>query len=129
MKQVYGKSVLIIEDEPSVRRALSDKFSHIGFRIFESRDGEEGLATAEKESPDLILLDLLMPKMDGMTMMKKMRMTDWGKKIPIVILTNLSADDKVVYGVAHDEPSYYLMKTDWTMDDVVVKVKDTLGLE
>jgi CheY-like chemotaxis protein len=67
--------------------------------------------------------------MDGITMMKKLRLTEWGRKMPIVILTNLSADDKVIHEVTLDEPSYYLLKTDWTMNDVVLKVKDALGLD
>lgn len=129
MDKNFNKSILVVEDEPAMRQALSDKFSHIGFKILEAKDGEEGLKMAEKENPDLILLDLLMPKMDGITMMKKMRETVWGEKIPIVILTNLSADDKVVHEVTRDEPSYYLIKTDWKIDDVVTKVKNALGLE
>ncbi|MCL4406207.1 MAG: response regulator [Patescibacteria group bacterium] len=129
MNQHCGKIILVVEDEPAVRRALADKFSGVGFSIIEAKDGEEGFAAAEKGKPDLIILDLLMPKMDGMTMMKKLRLTEWGKKIPIVILTNLSADDKVIYGVTHDEPSFYLLKTDWTMDDVVSKVNAALGLD
>jgi DNA-binding response OmpR family regulator len=127
--QNIDKTILIVEDEPATRRALSDKLLHVGFRILEAKDGEEGFTMAEKKNPDLILLDLLMPKMDGMTMMKKMRETAWGVRIPIVILTNLSADDKVVHEVTRDEPSYYLMKTDWTIEDVVAKVKNALGLE
>lgn len=127
--QSIDKTILIVEDEPATRRALSDKFSHVGFRTLEAKDGEEGFTMAERKNPDLILLDLLMPKMDGMTMMKKMRETAWGVKIPIVILTNLSADDKVIHEVTRDEPSYYLMKTDWTIEDVVAKVKNALGLE
>lgn len=122
------KTVLIVEDEPAMRQALNGKLSASGFEVLEAKDGVEGLEIALKEMPDLILLDILMPRMDGMMMMKKVRETEWGKEIPIVVLTNLSADEKITAGVVIDEPSYYLMKTDWPIGEVVNKVRSALGI-
>lgn len=121
------KKVLVVEDEPSTRQALKEKLTLSGFDIIEAKDGEEGLEIALRETPDLILLDILMPRMDGMVMMKKVRETDWGKNIPIVVLTNLSADEKITAGVVLDEPAYYLMKTDWPIEGVVEKIRSALG--
>jgi len=121
--------ILIVEDEQDLLEALVDKFTREGFKTLEARNGEEGLERALKEHPDLILLDIVMPKMDGMTMLKNLREDAWGKNVPVVLLTNLSATDvKIVRGVVEHEPSYYLVKSDWKIEDVVGKVRETLGL-
>lgn len=113
----------------SQRKALVDKFTREGFQVVSARDGEEGLNTALKEKPDIILLDVVMPKMDGMTMLKKLRQqNEWGKSIPVIMLTNLSADDdKIMKGITEDLPAYYLVKSNWAINDVVDKVKERLS--
>ncbi len=123
-----SKKILIVEDEQDMRQALVDELTREGFQILETRNGKEGLESALKEHPDLILLDIVMPVMDGMTMMKKLRESAGGKKIPVILLTNLSATDKIMMGIVRDEPSYYLVKSDWKITDVVVKVKEMLGV-
>ena len=121
--------ILIVEDEEDMRQALVDKLTREGFDTLEAQDGESGLTVALREQPDLILLDIIMPKMDGMTMMKKLREDAWGKKVPIILLTNLSAtEEKIIKGIVENEPSYYLVKSDWKIEDVVLKVKERLGL-
>lgn len=123
------KKILIIEDEISLRNALHDKFVKEGFAILEAKNGKEGLRVALREHPDLILLDIIMPVMDGITMLKKLRNeNDWGKTAKVIILTNLtSADDQRNRDIAELEPSYYLLKTDWKLEDVVAKVRERLG--
>lgn len=124
-----NKKILIVEDEKPVLKALVDKFGGEGFSVITAEDGEEGLKTALKEKPDLILLDLIMPKKTGLQVMKELRKSPgYGKKVPIIILTNLSANDKISAEVVEGEPSYYLVKADWKINDVVLKVKETLGL-
>ena len=76
-----GKKILIVEDDNSVRKVFKDRLLQEGFSIIEASDGEEGLATALKEHPDLILLDILMPKMDGMTMLSKLHQDEWGRQL------------------------------------------------
>lgn len=122
-----NKKILIVEDELSLRNALRDKLSREDFAVLEARNGEEGLAVALREHPDLILLDIIMPVMDGMTMMKKLRQEkEWGKNVPIILLTNLGSDDKTLKDVTEDKPSYYLVKSNWTLRDVVEKIKELL---
>ncbi|MDD4931587.1 MAG: response regulator [Candidatus Colwellbacteria bacterium] len=121
-----NKKILIVEDEPSMRRVIIDKLTNDGFTVVEAKDGIEGMEVGERERPDLILLDILMPRMDGIEMMDKARKTDWGKDIPIVILTNLVADDRITAGVVIDEPSFYLMKTDWPISEVSKKIHAAL---
>lgn len=123
--------ILIVEDESDLREALVDKLTREGFDAREARNGEEGLELALKEHPDLILLDIVMPKMDGMTMLKRLREeNEWGKKVHVILLTNLSAtDEKIIKAMMENEPSYYLVKSDWKIGDVVKKVKETLGIK
>ena len=123
-----AKKILIVEDEASQRKALADKFAREGFRVVEAKDGKEGLYAALKELPDVILLDIIMPKMDGMTMLKKLREENaWGKKVPVILLTNQNADDRVNNEILENEPSYYLVKANWTLNDVVGKAKECLS--
>lgn len=129
MEQALNKQrILIVEDDLPVLNALADKLAREGFGVLQAKDGEEGLGVANLEHPDLILLDIIMPKMDGLTMMKKLRAASaWGKSVPIIILTNLTADEESVNkSIAEGEPSFYLIKTNWSMSDVVDRVRETL---
>ncbi len=122
------KTILVTEDEPSLLKALVDKFTREGFRVLEAKNGQEGLAVALKDHPDLILLDIIMPVMDGMTMLKKLRETnDWGKQVPVILLTNLTSDDEGrLHDIVETNPAYYLVKTDWTLEDILAKVRERL---
>ena len=123
-----GKTILIVEDDRALSLTLKDNFEKEGFGIILAKDGVEGLKFALEQKPDLILVDIVMPNMDGMTMMRKLRDDVRGKKVPIILLTNLEADDAIMKGVIRDEPSYYLVKANWKMEDVIEKVKERLGL-
>jgi DNA-binding response OmpR family regulator len=120
------KSILIVEDEETLLRALSEKLEREGFAVYKAINGEEGLRMAMENTPDLILLDLVMPRVDGMQMLNELRMAAWGKKIPIMILSNLSDERRVAESMeqgVHD----YLIKTDWSLQEVVKKVRTKLG--
>lgn len=119
--------ILIIEDEQIMLKSLIDRFASEHFEILTARDGEYGLELALSEKPDIILLDIVLPKMDGMTMMDKLRKSNSSAKdTPIILLTNLNADEKIMQGIVQDNPAYFLVKTEWTMDDIVEKVKSEL---
>jgi len=125
---VKKAKILLIEDEKPMLEALIDKFNAEDFEVSGASDGEEGYSKALDEKPDVILLDIIMPKIDGMTLMKKIREDKkWGKEVPIIMLTNLSDPDSVSeatkYGVFD-----FLVKTDWRLDDVVGLVKQKLGI-
>lgn len=122
------KRILIVEDEESVLRILSDTFKDEGFEVYEASDGRLGLEVAEAKRPSIILLDVIMPKMDGMTMLKELRQTDWGRTIPVILLTNLSEYEKVAQAM-EAKVFDYLVKSDWKIKDVVEVVKRKLGLE
>lgn len=119
------KKVLIVEDEAPLRDVLRDKLAHENFAVLEAKDGEEGLEIALRDHPDLILLDIVMPRMDGMTMLAKLREDAWGAEVKVVILTNLSEVVKVSEAMARGSFDY-LIKSDWKLEEVVEKVRNML---
>jgi DNA-binding response OmpR family regulator len=121
--------ILICEDEKSLSLPLKENLTLEGFDVLLAENGEEGLALALKEKPDLILLDILMPKMDGMTMMKKVREDEWGKNVPIIIMTVLPLDEKLTQGVAENHPDYYILKADWSIENIIKKIRHIISLK
>ncbi|MBN1162450.1 response regulator [Patescibacteria group bacterium] len=118
--------LLIVEDDEFLLNALERSFSEHGYDILKATDGEKGLSLALREHPDLILLDIVLPKMDGITMLKKLRKDSWGETAKVVMLSNL---DRVDYQEASFEnnASRYLVKTDWTLDQLTKKVLEVLS--
>jgi DNA-binding response OmpR family regulator len=122
-----GYTVLIVEDEKSLREALAKKFTHEGFGVLTAENGEKGYALAVENRPGVILLDVVMPKMDGIAVVQKLRMESTTKDIPIILLTNLSENEKIAEAVQFGVFDY-LIKSDWKIEDVVAKVKEKLHL-
>jgi DNA-binding response OmpR family regulator len=120
------KKILIVEDEPMLVRALKYRCAGVVETLI-APDGAIGLEMAKQTHPDFIVLDLLMPKMDGIEMLKSLRKNKWGKTVKVMVLTNLSNDEKhaeaLKLGVVD-----YLMKTDWTVDEIIDKIKNKLGI-
>ncbi len=119
------KKILIVEDEVSLRGALEMKLAMEGFDILQASDGKMGLEIALAEKPDLILLDLILPKMDGITVLKELRANEAGKEIPVIILTNLNSSEMIEKAISEGSTDY-LIKVDWKIDEVVEKVKGKL---
>jgi len=124
----YNKKILIVEDDELLIKILAKEFQSAGFEILLATNGLEGLQQALSESPDLILLDIIMPQMDGLTMLRKLRQDKKGKEIPVIVLTNLSdaetIDESLKIG-SYD----FLVKANWGLPDIVAKVKRKLGVE
>ncbi|MGA3292188.1 MAG: response regulator [Candidatus Microgenomates bacterium] len=122
------KKILIVEDDVALQGVLVHKLTQEGFAVISAKNGQEGLDLALADHPDLILLDIIMPVMDGMTMFRKLRTeNEWGKAVKVIILTNLNSDsDQIINDVTVLEPSYYLVKADWKLEDLVIKVKEVL---
>lgn len=118
------KMILVIEDEKSIRDAIVDVLNTRQFDVLEAKDGREGVEFALSKHPDLILLDLVMPGMDGMTALKKIRQDAWGENVPVIILTNLSAtNEKLIEDMVACKPTNYLIKSDWRLHDILEKVE------
>lgn len=121
-----SKKILIVEDEPSLIKALEEKLHQAGFETISAKNGEEGLSLAMSDKPDCILLDIIMPRMDGMTMLKELRKNDWGKNALVIMLTNLS-DGEYAHSAAESGAYDFLVKTDWKIGDVIDKIKEKIG--
>lgn len=124
------KTILIVEDEKNLREALVDVFQSRKFVPLQAKNGKEALSIALKEHPDMIILDLLMPEVDGMTAFEKIRKDSWGAKVPVIILTNLNPTaETLVKEIITYEPLFYLIKSDWKLHDIVDKIESTLGIK
>ena len=123
------KTILIVEDEPALLKVYADGLTEAGFRIVRAKNGQDGMDVALREKPALILLDILMPVMDGLTMMKKLREDHlWGKGVSIILLTNLSAsEEEIMKAITKYEPAYYLVKSDYTLQGVLEKIQERLA--
>lgn len=122
-KSMTGKQILIVEDEKSLQLALKSKLEQNGYHIFQAFNGEDGLKILEKEKIDLIMLDIIMPVMDGMMMIKKIRQSEKFKNVRIIILTNSAS-----YGTNFDfKEADYLIKSNYSLSEIVDKVKIMLG--
>jgi len=121
------KIILITEDEEPIRKILVEKLNSEGFSTIEASNGQQGLDLALSEHPDLIILDIVMPKMDGMEMLKELRKDDWGKNAKVVILTNLS-DTQTLSQIMENEVFEYFVKTDIKLEEFVQKIKIKLGV-
>ena len=117
------KKILIVEDELAYVKLLKDSLNH-SYKVLDANDGQQGLALAKKEKPDLVLLDVRMPRMDGLTMLRELRKDAYGRQAKVILLTNLEANDKVVMQVTRDLPTYYFVKSDVALYDLLDKVRD-----
>ena len=124
------KKILIIEDEIVLLGMLKNNLSKIqdDLIIEEAMDGEEGLEKALKIHPDLILLDILLPKMGGVEMAKELRKDEWGKTVKVIILSVVSDMDYVQKALEGDSFEY-LVKSDTPMDSIVEKVKEAIQVK
>src|SRR4051812_766240 len=110
--------IAIIEDEQAITMMYKFKFEAEGFAVVTAENGKTGLEMVEKELPDLILLDLMMPEMTGDEMLAEMRKTEWGKDIKVIILTNVSETEmgETVRPLAAER---YIIKAIYTPQQVV----------
>lgn len=129
MEENNNKKILVIEDEVPMRDALVDTLKQHTFTVISSDNGKDGLDIAFKEHPDLMLLDIFMPKMDGLTMLQKLREDGWGQNVPVIVLTNLNPDsDATIRAILEHKPAFYLIKSNVTLEQIVLKINEVLGL-
>ena len=122
-----NKKILIVEDDKSFLWILRQSFADEGFSVIFAQDGEEGLKMTEEDKPDLILLDILMPKMDGIEMAKKLK--EKGVKSQIRFLTNLKDAEHISEAVGIVRETDYIIKTDLHVDQIIARVKQRLGIK
>ena len=111
------KKVLIAEDNPSLADIYKSRLEILGYHCFVAGDGEEALTLAQQQAPDLILLDLMMPRIAGDEVLRRIRTSEWGKNIKVYIISNLNEEDAPV-GLRDLGIEGYSVKVNLSNDDI-----------
>ena len=120
-----AKKILFIEDERRFQETLGAKLQGEGYEVFSAFDGESGLEMAEEKKPDLILLDLILPKKDGLKVLEALKAKPDLSVIPVIVLTNLENGEDIEKCLSYGVRSY-LAKANYTLDEISQKVKEVL---
>jgi DNA-binding response OmpR family regulator len=120
------KKILYIEDDPILQKTLGRKLKVEGFKVISALDGKEGLILVQKERPDLILLDLILPQMGGVEFLKELRKNEETKDIPVVVLTNVSKEIEKIQQILELGIKGYLVKSEYSLEEIVEKIKEFL---
>lgn len=119
------KKILIVEDEPDIREAMAEAIAQAGFTVSVAENGATGLKVAQAERPDLILLDIIMPIMDGHEFLKRLRLDPWGRNAKVIMLTSM--DDVRNIANAHEGAiEDYLIKAHSSLEEIVHKVRELI---
>ena len=117
-------TILIVEDDDFLSRALLKKCEQENFTVLHANDGEQGLALAVNQKPDCIVTDIMMPLMDGIEMSRQIRSDDWGKDVPIVILTNIGYPGRE--NEAQAVNAEYLVKANCHLEEIMEVIRSKL---
>ena len=120
------KKILIAEDEEALRKALSEILEQNDYEVVGVMDGEDAILKAEEESPDLILLDLILPKKDGFEVLDALKSNENTKNTPIIVLTNLESTRDIERALDAGATTY-LVKANYDLEDVLKKVQYVLN--
>jgi two-component system, OmpR family, response regulator TrcR len=118
-------NILLVEDDESVLLVLEKALKQEGYNVTTAGDGEKGLETAFRDHPDVIIADLMLPKMGGMDMIRAIRSDAWGKNATIIILTNV-VDVNMLSEAMNQETFHYIVKGDSSMAHVLAAVRSRL---
>lgn len=126
-KKPSKQTILTVEDDATLLKVMANALADEGFEVIKAEDGQDGLEKALKHHPDMILLDIMMPVMDGMTMLKKLRKDDWGKSVYVMILTNADPSPDLI-SEASRAPyvSSYYMKSQYGVREIIEMAKEKL---
>ncbi len=117
--------VLIVEDEEALRKVLQEKLQRAGFEVFVAEDGNEGWDMAKSKNPDIILLDLILPKRNGFDVLGMLKQDPELKSIPVFVLSNLAEDENLKKALQMGAEDYFV-KSQHPINEVIEKVKDRL---
>jgi len=120
------KKVLFIEDESALQKTFGDILKQERYEMISALDGETGLRLAKTQKPDLILLDLILPRVNGFEVLKKLKEDKETKDIPVIVLTNLEGIGDVDKAIELGATTY-LVKAQYSLEEVVQKIKQALG--
>jgi DNA-binding response OmpR family regulator len=121
--------ILVVEDDSSLRRILCDRLSAEKYHVIEASDGHAGLSEALLKHPDLILLDMMLPMTDGLSVLEELRKDIWGKTVKVIVMTNLKKQKELGEQLERFNIADYLEKADISLEEVLVKVEKALKKE
>jgi len=119
-----NKSILLVDDDQMFSAMLGEILTADGYTVLAECDGVAGVDTALSKHPDLIIMDLLMPRMSGSDAIRKIREDEWGKSVPMLLLTNMAQIDICMDPIGEME---CLLKTDWSLDALAKKISEFLA--
>jgi len=119
------KTILIVEDDKFLRELIAQKLIKEGYEISKATDGEQGIKKIKEERPDLVLLDLILPGIDGFEVLTRIKTDPALAQIPVIILSNLGQSEDVDRGLKLGATDY-LVKAHFTPDEIIEKVKNAL---
>lgn len=119
------RKILIVEDNKTTAKLYSKFLESKNYQVENAYNGKEGLVKVEEFRPDLILLDVVMPEMDGMTMLKELKKNPKTEKIPIIVLTVLKTNETIGEAIASGI-THYLVKSDYSMEELEKKIQELL---
>jgi len=122
-----AKKILIVDDDLYIRDLYEELLKTDGFEVTTAADGEDGLKKITEGTYDLVLLDVMMPKLDGLGVLAKIRENSAKASTQVVLLTNLANDPTITEVIKNGQAKSYLIKSDMTPEDFVNKVKGLLG--
>ncbi len=120
------KKILFIEDEPSLQKTLGDILRENGYEVINALNGEIGLRLAQSEKPDIILLDIILPKMNGLEVLEILKNNEETKNIPVIVLTNLESMEDINKAIELGAVAY-LVKAEYSMEEVIDKIEKALN--
>lgn len=120
-----NKSILLVDDDLTLREMYSERLKAEGFVVETAKDGEEAFSKATDLKPNIILLDIMMPKINGLDVLKKLREQEGTKDIPVIVLTALIQDREKMESITRGADDY-IVKSETMPGDVIAKVKNVL---
>ncbi len=118
--------ILIIEDDTALNKIYQNKLQREGYDVAIALDGREGIKMVDIEKPDIILLDILLPKLNGREVLKKLKEKSQTSSIPVLILSNLSEMDEVMKGL-EEGAADYMIKSEHSLEEVVERIESILN--
>ena len=119
-------TIVVAEDDKLISNSLCEALKQAGYNPVPAYDGEEAVAKCKEVMPNLLLLDIMMPKLDGISVLWELKANETTAKVPVVVLTNIG-DVETISKIVEAGAVDYLLKSDQSVDDIIQKVKDVLG--
>jgi two-component system alkaline phosphatase synthesis response regulator PhoP len=122
-----NKKILLADDDEELLMTYRSFVEKAHFTVLIAHDGEEALKIAFEQRPDIAVLDVDMPKKDGLAVLQELRMDPWGRDLPIIILSGKAADDSRLQKMTEWAPTYYFVKGDQSLDAFMSMIRDIIN--